>query len=356
MTFLETSGARCAQLLERCGNPLPPHLKSALPIFRSAWGTGDLDTRRFALWQAGDGLVLDRARFDTWLLASSMGAGVHVLQEHRLLDGEHVGDGWRLRVVGGGGEHTMKASFVVAATGRAAASPLLRDDVRIFDDDLICAAVSVSEATRTASQETAAPETALPEAAAEALIESAPDGWWFAVRAADGRQTVALFTDADFVPPARSRGEWFVDGLRRTRHVRAVADAIPSDPRVDITDARTSVRRVFWRDRWLAIGDAAWSLDPLSGNGVERALQDGVTAAAAIDASLTSGDNEPLRAHALGRAQAFVASRNRARKYYALETRWRESRFWGRRRFRASTDLARSTVRHGGEEAAAVRL
>ena len=42
----------------------------------------------------------------------------------------------------------------------------------------------------------------------------------------------------------------------------------------------------FLFDDWLAVGDAAWTLDPLSGAGVERAVRDGARAADALSESI----------------------------------------------------------------------
>ena len=44
-------------------------MHSALPTFWSAWGSSELDSRRFAFWHAGDALLLDRPALDEWLLA-----------------------------------------------------------------------------------------------------------------------------------------------------------------------------------------------------------------------------------------------------------------------------------------------
>ena len=57
---------------------------------------------------------------------------------------------------------------------------------------------------------------------------------------------------------------------------------------------------------WISVGDAAWALDPLSGNGIERAVNDGINAAAAINLVMRSGDLAPLKAHAVAKAKAFV--------------------------------------------------
>jgi flavin-dependent dehydrogenase len=81
----------------------------------------------------------------------------------------------------------------------------------------------------------------------------------------------------------------------------------------------------------MSIGDAAWSLDPLSGNGIERAVSDGIDAATAISQALISGDSGPLRSHAVSRANSFRESLAVQRQYYSVEKRWGDNVFWRRR-------------------------
>jgi flavin-dependent dehydrogenase len=91
----------------------------------------------------------------------------------------------------------------------------------------------------------------------------------------------------------------------------------------------------------MAIGDAAWSLDPLSGTGVKRAVADGAAAAVAVSAALKDKDSELLRAHAHARAAAFGDGLAVQGRYYAMERRWRDQPFWSRR---ASSQGARISL------------
>lgn len=81
---------------------------------------------------------------------------------------------------------------------------------------------------------------------------------------------------------------------------------------------------------WIAIGDAAWSSDPLAGIGVSEALQSARSAARAVDAAC-SGDDVVLSAYveALNhRVNAVLAQLLQA---YRQEVRWADRRFWRRR-------------------------
>lgn len=314
----ETCGPGTRRLLEGvCGLSLPRATHRLFPAFHSAWGSGALDGRRVEFWHAEKGLVLDRRAFDDWLLGSAEAAGVTVLRGCHVAGGRSTGAEWILSGLAGGQERELVASFVVEATGARARTVLLPDVTRFFTDALVCVSVE------------------LPEHASEepgVLVESCRAGWWYAVRLPNGQRMAALFTDADLVEPAKNRLSWLKTLLRETAHVRRLADPLPHDLRIDVCNARTSVRNVFWRKNWVSIGDATWSLDPLSGTGIERAIRDGIEVASSISRAMISGDIEPLRIHALSRANDFRSSLVAQRRYYSVETRWSDGIFWRRRR------------------------
>jgi flavin-dependent dehydrogenase len=314
----ETSGPRTYRLLEQvCDLSPPPATYRPLTTFFSAWGSEQLDGRSLAFWQAGHGLVLDRRAFDEWLLSSAEAAGVTVLRGCAILDGCWSSDGWMLHGMMDGREQRFAASFVVEATGRMTRSVVHPDVQRFLTDTLVCLSVE------------------LPEGLSEdlsATVESCAFGWWYTVQPPNGRQIVALFTDADLVEPAETRLEWFKAILNATIHIRRLAHQFPEDGMVHVCDARTSIRSVLWRDTWICIGDAAWCLDPLSGAGIERAIRNGIDVAAVVSNAVTSGDFGELRSHAVQRADAFREALWLQRRYYDIETRWSEAVFWRRRR------------------------
>jgi flavin-dependent dehydrogenase len=303
-------------LEEVCDLSLPHTTYYPLPTFFSAWGSEELDGRSFALWQAGHGLVLDRMAFDEWLLGAAEAAGVTVVRGCRIAGGHASPEGWLLTGLIDGHEQTLAASFIVEATGRRARSVLQPDVRRFFTDDLVCLSIE------------------LPECRSDhpiAMIESCSAGWWYSVRLPNVRRIVALFTGADLVGPSEARLDWLNTVLNTTVHIRRLVDRLPTDARLQVWDARTSARNVLWRRTWISIGDAAWCLDPLSGVGIERAVNDGINVAVAVSRAMTSGDPEQLRSHAVSRAHSFRQALAVQRRYYRVETRWRDTVFWRRR-------------------------
>lgn len=314
--FGETGNPGLVHMLVNDGLLLPRESGCPLPTFLSAWGSEELDGRSFAFWQAGEGRVLDRAAFDRWLLDEAVAAGVEVIPGCRAVRAQRDGDQWLILSRADGQDQWIPARFVVEATGRVTRSVFHLDATRYYTDQLVCLSVEVPFPL--ANQ-------------AEAMVESSEEGWWYAVRSVGGQSFVACFTDSDRIPPTADRREWLTTILRATRHVRRWVETIPHDEDIRICDARTSIRTVLWRDNWLSIGDAAWTLDPLSGSGVERAVNDGVLAGHALSRTILTHSPEPLREFAVSQVNSFKTAINVQRKTYQRESRFRSFPFWQRR-------------------------
>jgi flavin-dependent dehydrogenase len=81
---------------------------------------------------------------------------------------------------------------------------------------------------------------------------------------------------------------------------------------------------------WIAAGDAAMAVDPLSGGGVCLALRSGMRAAGTILREL-SGDRDAAREYSADVERAFTAYTDQWRCFYARERRFGAHEFWRRR-------------------------
>jgi len=81
---------------------------------------------------------------------------------------------------------------------------------------------------------------------------------------------------------------------------------------------------------WVAVGDAAFSMDPLTSSGINCALADGIAAATAIHAYL-GGDAQPLKTYAKDMNATVRGYLQERHHLYASETRWADGEFWLRR-------------------------
>jgi flavin-dependent dehydrogenase len=277
----------------------------------SAWGEPALLSNEFLLQVQQTGWRLDRARFDAMMLGAAARRATVIMA--RVVKLDHVDGAWRM-CLGDGVAHTART--VVDASGRAAVLARLRG-VRVARLDRLVSAFAFCE--------NRSGEGCL-------TIEAVPEGWWYTAALPDARRIIAFMSDSDIARRHRAtdRDGW-LRALRATEHIRAiVADAAPDTPRLQGAGSQLTER-----DRMptlISVGDAASCFDPLSGQGIVKALRSGVFASYAIADHLERGDSDGLRRYAAFIQSEFSAYRGTLRDYYARERRWPEAPFWARRR------------------------
>ena len=256
----------------------------------------------------GNGWHLDRTRFDAMLLRAAVAAGAST---HQVAPGDRVefdGTTWWARV----GDRLLRAPFAVGATGRAARIGRRRGADREDVDGLV-------GLVRFGPAACSEPRT---------ILEAAPDGWWYGAVLPRGRAVTAFFTDADLLPAgAAARERHCSEGLSGTRLVAGLM-ATTGCTRIHAAVARTSVLSRCTGPHWLAVGDAARTLDPLSGQGLEVALTSAIRAAAALLGPCRSRGLVEFARETTAQQHGHLAGRT---AHYRREPRWAASPFWRRR-------------------------
>lgn len=278
-----------------------------------AWGSARPERNEYFFYARGGGWHLDRNRFDAALADACVERGVLVLRGMAVRSAQRRDAWWELIT----GDKPRAARFVVDATGRPAVFARIQGEHIVFHDTL-------TSYSRTF-------ENAHP-CATESVVESARSGWWYTASLPGGRRVVSFMTDADIgrelgLP---ANGAW-ADLVKDTSHIavaighgEAVSDCV-------VRPASSTHLSSAYGDAWLAVGDAAAAYDPLAGQGITKALRNGMLAAyAAGDALLGRGRAAGSRYSAILHAQ-FERYLSTHREFYAREIRWRDSAFWARR-------------------------
>ena len=280
----------------------------AAPGTVMCWGDDRPFENDFIVNPYGNGWHLDRARFDAMLLGAARAAGA---QLHDLPPGgrvEHDGDRWCVRI----GGRRRSAPFLVDATGRASRIVTRRGVARHREDRLI-ALVRFGAASGTE------PRT---------LLEACAAGWWYAAVLPDHRAVTAFFTDADLLPvDAAERDRHWARALSETRLLSEVM-ATAGASRIHAATAQTGALSTCSGPGWVAVGDAARTLDPLSGQGLTAALTSAMQAA---DAVLDGRPAAALDAFCRDTAQEHRTHLSTRLAHYRRERRWPRSPFWQRR-------------------------
>ncbi len=294
------------------------HLPSAGSC--ASWGYPELRYNDFLLRMQGKGWHLDRAVFDAGLAVAVAERGGVVAEGFRLREVE-PGDagGYVLGLeTADGAQARVTAGFLVDATGIAAGAVRRLGVARNQIDCLavICGVAELGCAEAVPSQ---------------ALLEACLYGWWYVAKLPNARLIAALAVEPSQHHRFNETDGWLA-ALRATRHAgrwlergeAAFGDAL----RLETALAPSAILSRVTGARWLAVGDAASAYDPVSAQGIVKALSDGEAAAKAIAGFLAGAGEAPLLAYqdaVFARFRDYLRLRGHL---YGLERRWPEAAFW----------------------------
>ncbi len=292
----------------------------------SAWGQAVPVIHDFIRDPEGQGWHLDRVRFDQMMRCAAVKSGADLLGSCRLQKAARDSRRcWRLKLSGNTDDSEVAAWWLVDATGRKAYVSRQFGAVTVREDH---------QATWAALYETA--QDGPDDKDRLTLIEATPNGWWYTAPIPGRRRVVAFFTDTDLeIARVVSRATGFSEAVRHTEHVQKRLSTGCYHRIYGPRGGPAGTSRLFPSsgDGWVAVGDAALALDPLSSQGIFTALYGGVRVAAALCQEL-AGDRGAVVSFKEDIDRVYMAySRNRNR-IYAQEQRWPGSEYW-RRRHRA---------------------
>jgi flavin-dependent dehydrogenase len=287
----------------------------------TAWGDERLRGNEFLLHTFQTGWRLDRAAFDAMMYRAAKGSTELIATAVTRLSVE--GTGAKAQLSDGS---QVDARFLIDATGRRGALSRMLGYRTVMLDSLVGFVLNVGSMTD----------------GTEGLVsESFAEGWWYTVSVPGSARVVGCMTDSDLARRlSLSVGDGFLTALAKTNHIRRIADLCSS---VGAPQIRPASSRTFAGRDWpcfLSVGDATLSVDPLSGQGIVRALRSGISAAYAVSDWLNRGDERGLSGYRSLKRRELAAYRATLADYYGREKRWRNQPFWRRRRPVASPELS----------------
>ncbi|MEA2237859.1 MAG: hypothetical protein QOC81_2583 [Thermoanaerobaculia bacterium] len=274
----------------------------------SAWGTDEIRFTDYLTHPERHGWRLDRDAFDAMLAAEGAQRGV-TMMDATITDVARCDDAWRVTA----GENEIAARMIVDATGRNAAIARRLGARKVVFDQLVGVAGTFAPA--------ATIERSFP------LIEARPDGWVYSVIVPNGQLAVVAMTDSDIahanaLHDAATWQTWIAAAPHTQRRLDGAR--LLSGPVVASAGSHRLDRASG--EAWLAAGDAASAFDPLSSQGIVKALDSGIAAAAASTQHF-AGDSAALD-YAQSIANDFDSYLGLRTRYYQMEQRWPSKPFW----------------------------
>lgn len=287
------------------------------PGTASLWGRDAVGHNDFMYDPLGPAWRLDRRRFDPMLAEAARQAGAEVVFDAPFQQAEADGQGGFRLTLGGGCE--VSARWVVDATGPRAVFARHLGVRRLVDDTFFaCARFPVIGAGMLTMQ---------------TLLEATPEGWWYAARLPDGRAIVMATVDRAGLKAIEDESGWHA-ALARTRLIGPSLSRVELDwsGAAMVEPVRSGRLERVGGAQWLAVGDAAASFDPITSQGVYKALADGVEVSRLLARLLRGESGDGLAAREAAVAERFTQYRDQRRYLYGLENRWPEAPFWRARR------------------------
>ncbi|MBK8098603.1 MAG: tryptophan 7-halogenase [Planctomycetes bacterium] len=282
--------------------------------------------RHLAIWggptmvaqpAAEPGLRLHRPTFDAGLRRWAVDCGVVLLSSCSPAAPLPPSGRVRLRFAGGCFADVEAGCVVVAAGRSGGPSPA---------PVLVAGPETAAFCVRT---------SAVPEFAEAAVIEAVPDGWLWWIPAGDGSGVLSVLVDTAVVAAEGSRTVL----ARALQSATGPARQVANVRLLHATRATARLRR--GTDALLRLGDAIATVDPLSSQGVEKAIASADQAAAAIATLLSESADAGGILTAVWRWERDLwrAHAATAAAFYRQEERFAEQPFWRARRVPSPTVL-----------------
>jgi len=241
----------------------------------SLWNTPDAVTWSAMCNPWGAGLALDRSAFDETLRKFARESGVDILWDTEVQGVERARGAWRLALHSHEEAGELLAKFLIIATGRTGA--------RLVGRNSITASPQVALMAQT--------NTGQSEPGYTLYVEAVANGWWYALPDPRGGWFVGFCTGRDRV---KRRGEplrvFWNRELRRTRLLaQTLGDTTVDGPIVGRPAGIRSFDKVTG-ESWIAVGDAAFAPDPLSGKGLEFGIESAALGARLLLKEAQNGD------------------------------------------------------------------
>jgi len=314
----------------RVGETLPPPARAILEHLRlwnafrdlrvrevfgtaAVWGSPKPFSNDFIFAPANTGWHVERPAFDFMLANAAADHGADLIKKTTVRAAQWSGREWDLQLSTGA---PVTARFIVDATGGSAVLAR-RFGARIESVDRL---IGITRFFESASDDP------------RVLVEAFEHGWWYTAGLPNDRRITGCITDADLARRMRlGQSEEWARTLAATSQIAVLMKDAEPCSEIVIRSTATQLLKPAVTERWLAVGDAAARFDPLSSQGVLKALRSGIFASYAISDWLARADAAGLRRYERYVNEEFKSYCEVRTKYYREEQRWSQSEFWARR-------------------------
>ncbi len=287
----------------------------------AAWESEWVHENEFIFHPEGKGWHLNRVKFDHWMANEAKKSGVTLM-----LDTQYIGHqteknkDFSLRFKKNEQLLNIKVKFVVDASGRSSNFMKKEGGQRKVIDKLsaIVGTFNIQGYPNDSKK-------------AYTLVEASKDGWWYSSTLPDNRAVIAYMTDADILKKKNLNTiPNFEKHLSQTLQTKHRVTEKGTIDQLNILSAASLRYENVHGQNWIAVGDAASTFDPLSSQGIYKAIRSGLFGAYAISDFL-SGVDQSFNKYERYVSEEYDEYLKKRAEFYNSVKRWPTSDFWNRR-------------------------
>ncbi|AEV33094.1 flavin-dependent dehydrogenase [Owenweeksia hongkongensis DSM 17368] len=289
------------------------------PCFGSCsyWGNEKRGYNDSILSPFGHGWHLNRSQFNQFLVNEAVVRGAKVLSGHIYQSSTTTERGYQLNLKSkAGASSSIEADFVVDASGARSIFATDKGSKKQHETPLVCLALRFKN-------------KGLREVSKLTHLESVENGWWYAARIPNEQLLVTLYTNAETVKKLRLNNlkNWIKLLQQSPNTHQWIAQMEPIDQKLLGFPAQSFCLDKVVGENWLAIGDAASAYDPITSQGIIKAITQGMRAAEIIG-HCKIGAIEALPYFQKEVMLQYDQYKEARQHFYCLEQRWLQSQFW----------------------------
>ncbi len=287
---------------------------------KAYWGSDQVSTINTIFTTEEATFQLDREKFDFKLIQTAAERGATIYPRTKCLEYEQLLDkSWHVSLSHPiEGKFDIHANYLVDASGRSANVCRKVGGTSQKYDSLMGVGLflELNETTQKF----------------EKILESVALGWWYAACLPDNKMVITFFSDADIISENKLHQirHWKQLLQSSNRIKELLQEHTPIPDKLWIRNAQTQISTTNMLDRFIAIGDAAASFDPISSMGIGFSISSAIYASKHITQELKEGVST-TNVYQEDLLRNFEQYHQIKTKYYKEEKRWPTSPFWSRR-------------------------
>jgi flavin-dependent dehydrogenase len=263
------------------------------------------------------GFLVHRGSFDNELLNAAKNMGVQIMQPAKLIDCRIVNNEWQLQINQGGKYLSLKTKFLVDATGK-------KSVLRGKKNRMAPSTMAITGSWKNTSY-----------AYISTQLESTPTHWLWGGKLSDDLFHVTVFSDSNSISGRSKLTEKYIETVEKTQLFRKCLDGSLAG-KLSAVDVTPYYYEKPVSENYIKVGEAGFSFDPQSSQGVQHAMSNAIQAAIVINTILSDAIPEDIvfDFYTSRQQDSILKHQKMTTDSYASAACWKDQPFWQKRTVR----------------------